>query len=134
MLTYGSSTSPCSGSASVQVAAPTSTPGSNQTMSYRLTGLTAGTLYNVAVTAVDSIGFQSACSSVASAVARSEFGVSPTGTVNFGSVNVGSFADPVFTVSNTGAGRSRAAPRSPPPSASCREVRSLSAELERPLR
>jgi hypothetical protein len=103
-LYYGPSTSPCPGSASVQVAAPTSTPGSNQTMSYRLTGLTAGTLYNVAVTAVDSIGLQSACSSVASAVARSEFALSPTGTVNFGSVNVGGFADQVFTVSNTGGG------------------------------
>src|SRR5262245_16471587 len=101
---YGPSTSPCPGSASVQVAAPTSTPGLNQTMSYRLTGLTAGTPYNVAVTAVDSVGMQSACSSVASAVARAEFAVSPTGTVNFGSVNVGSFADQVFTVSNTGGG------------------------------
>jgi hypothetical protein len=103
-LYYGPSTSPCPGSASVQVAAPTSTPGSNQTMSYRLTGLTAGTLYNVAVTAVDSIGLQSVCSSVASAVARSEFALSPTGTVNFGSINVGGFADRVFTVSNTGGG------------------------------
>src|SRR5262245_27718156 len=103
-LYYGSSTSPCPGSASVQVAAPTSTPGSNQTMSYRLTGLTAGTLYNVAVTAVDSLGLQSACSNVASAVARAEFALSPTGTVNFGSVNVGSFADQVFTVSTTAGG------------------------------
>src|SRR5262245_51193851 len=103
-LYYGSSTSPCPGSASVQVAAPTSTPGSNQTMSYRLTGLTTGTLYTVAVTAVDALGNQSACSSVASAVARSEFAVSPTGTVNFGSVTIGSFADQVFTVSNTGGG------------------------------
>jgi hypothetical protein len=104
LLYYGASTSPCPGSASVQVAAPTSTPGSNQTMSYRLAGLTAGTLYNVAVTAVDSLGLQSACSSVASAVARTEFALSPTGTVNFGSVNVGGFADQVFTVSNTGGG------------------------------
>lgn len=104
LLYYGPSTSPCPGSASVQVAAPTSTPGSNQTMSYRLAGLTAGTLYNVAVTAVDSLGLQSACSSVASAVARTELAVSPTGTVNFGSVNVGGFADQVFTVSNTGGG------------------------------
>src|SRR5262245_36028690 len=103
-LYYGSSTSPCPGSASVQVATPTSNPGPNQTMSYRLTGLTAGTLYYVAATAVDSLGLQSACSSVASAIARSEFGVSPTGTVNFGSVNIGSFADQVFTVSNTGGG------------------------------
>src|SRR5215813_12583307 len=103
-LYYGSSTSTSPCPALVQVAAPTSTPGSNQTMSYRLTGLTAGTLYNVAVTAVDSIGLQSACSSVASAVARSEFALSPTGIVNFGSVNVGSFADQVFTISNTGGG------------------------------
>ena len=103
-LYYGSSTSPCPGSTSVQVAAPTSTPGPNQTMSYTLAGLTAGTLYYVAATAVDSLGLQSACSSVASAVARAEFAVSPTGTVNFGSVNVGSFADQVFTVSNTGGG------------------------------
>jgi len=104
LLYYGTSTSPCPGSSSVQVAAPTSSPGSNQTASVRLTGLTTGTLYTVAVTAVDALGNQSACSSVASAVARSEFAVSPTGTVNFGSVNVGSFADQVFTVSNTGGG------------------------------
>src|SRR5262245_23486435 len=102
-LYYGPSTSPCPGSAPVQVATPSSTPGPNQTMSYRLTGLTAGTLYNVAVTAVDSVGMQSACSSVASAVARAEFAVSP-GTVNFGTVNVGGFADGVVTVSNTGGG------------------------------
>jgi len=103
-LYYGPSTAPCPGSASVQVASPTSTPGPNQTMSYTLTGLTAGTVYYLAATAVDSLGLQSACSSVASAVARSEFAVSPTGTVNFGSVNVGSYADQVFTVSNTGGG------------------------------
>jgi len=104
LLYYGTSTSPCPGSSSVQVAAPTSSPGPNQTTSFRLTGLSAGTLYNVAVTAVDALGNQSACSSVASAVARTDFVVSPTGTVNFGNVNVGSFVDQVFTVSNTGGG------------------------------
>ncbi len=104
LLYYGTSTSPCPGTSSVQVAAPTSSPGPNQTTSVRLTGLTTGTLYNVAVTAMDSIGNQSSCSTVASAVARTDFGVSPTGTVNFGRVNVGSFADQVFTVSNTGGG------------------------------
>jgi Divergent InlB B-repeat domain len=104
LLYYGTSTSPCPGSSSVQVAAPTSSPGPNQTTSFRLTGLSAGTLYNVAVTAVDAPGNQSACSSVASAVARTDFVVSPTGTVNFGNVNVGSFVDQVFTVSNTGGG------------------------------
>src|SRR5205807_603871 len=104
LIYYGTSTSPCPGSSSVQVASPTSSPGPNQTTSFRLTGLTTGTLYNVAVTAVDSIGNQSACSGVVSAVARADFAVSPTGTVNFGSVNVGSFADQVLTVSNAGGG------------------------------
>jgi len=104
LVYYGSPTSPCPGSSSVSVIAPTSSPGPNQTASVRLTGLTTGTVYSVAVVAVDALGNQSACSSVASAVARSDFGVSPSGTVNFGSVPIGSFADQVFTVSNTGGG------------------------------
>jgi Big-like domain-containing protein/glucodextranase-like protein/HYDIN/CFA65/VesB family protein len=103
-LYYGTSSSPCPGSSSVQVASPTSSPSPNQTVSARLTGLSTGTLYNVAVSAVDAAGKQSSCSAVASAVARAEFAVSPTGTVNFGSVNIGSFADQTFTVSNTGGG------------------------------
>lgn len=115
LLYYGTSSSPCPGGSSVQVAAPTSSPGLNQTTSFRLTGLTTGAQYNVAVTAVDALGNQSACSSVASAVARTDFAVSPTGTVNFGSVNIGSSADQVFTVSNTGGGTvSGAASTSPP--------------------
>ena len=104
VLYYGTSPSPCPGSSSVRVASPTSSPGPNQTTSFKLTGLTTGAPYNVAVTAVDAVGNQSACSSVASAVARTDFAVSPTGSVNFGSVNIGSFADRVFTVSNTGGG------------------------------
>ena len=103
-LYYGTSSSPCPGSSSVQVASPTSSPGPNQTMSVRLTGLTTGTLYNVAVSAVDAIGNQSSCSSIANAVARADFAVSPTGTVNFGSANLGSFAEQTFSVSNTGGG------------------------------
>gem|GEM_PF-3270818 len=104
LLYYGTSTTPCPGSSSVRVASPTSSPGPNQTTSFRLTGLTTGALYNVAVTAVDSLGNQSTCSGVASAMARTDFAVSPTGTVNFGSVNIGGFADQTFTVSNTGGG------------------------------
>src|SRR5712691_11546453 len=103
-LYYATASSPCPGSSSVQVASPTSSPGPNLTMSFRLTGLTSGALYNVAVSAVDAIGNQSSCSSIASAIARAEFGVSPTGTVNFGSVNLGSFAEQTFTVSSTGGG------------------------------
>ena len=88
----------------VQVASPTPSPTPGQSMSQRLTGLTTGTLYSVVVSAVDSAGLESACSSVASAVARADFSVSPTGTVNFGSVNLGSSANQTVTVSNTGGG------------------------------
>src|SRR5262245_30588100 len=104
LVYYGTSTSPCPGSSSVSVIAPTSSPGSNQTTSVRLSGLTTGTLYTVAVTAVDALGNQSACLTVASAVAPSEFAVIPTGTVHFGSGNACSFAKQVFTVLNTGGG------------------------------
>src|SRR5881397_3686219 len=90
-LYYGTSSSPCPGSSSVMVASPTSSPGPNQTTTFRLTGLTTGSLYNVAVSAVDALGNQSSCSNIASAVARADFAVSPTGTVNFGSVPLGSF-------------------------------------------
>jgi hypothetical protein len=95
---------PCPTSSSFTVASPTASPGPNQTVSSRLTGLRAGTSYSVAVSAVDLGGRESACSGAASGVARAEFGVSPTGPVNFGSVAIGSFAEQTFTVSNTAGG------------------------------
>src|SRR5438309_8177882 len=114
-LYYGPSSSPCPGSSSVMVASPTSSPGPNQTTTFRLTGLTTGSLYNVAVSAVDALGNQSSCSNIASAVARADFAVSPTGTVNFGSVPLGSFADQTFTVSNTGGGTASGSASVPAP-------------------
>ena len=101
---HGTPSSPCPGSSRTQIASPTSSPASNQTVSLRLTGLTVGTRYYVAITAVDAAGNESACSSVASAVARPDFAVSPTGTVTFGDVNLGTFAERTFTVTNTGGG------------------------------
>src|SRR5437588_11541655 len=101
---YGTSSAPCPGSSVTQVASPTSSPGPNQTVSLRLTGLTIGSLYNVAVTAVDAVGNESPCSGPASAVARADFAVNPSGTVNFGGVNLGSFAEQSVVVSNTGGG------------------------------
>src|SRR2546421_8775056 len=98
---YGTAGSPCSGSSFFPVVSPTPSPSPNTTVSFRLTGLSAGTLYNVAVSAVDTSSNESACSTVASAAARIEFSVSPTGTVNFGTVNLGSFANQTFTVQNT---------------------------------
>jgi len=101
---YGASTTPCPGSF-FEVEAPTPSPPPNQTVAFRLTGLSSGALYHVSVTAVNASGEESACSTpLGAAGARIEIAVSPTGTVNFGSVNLGSFTDQVLTVSNTGGG------------------------------
>src|SRR6266446_5537282 len=101
---YGTGSAPCPGPSFFQVASSTSSPPSNQTVSFRLTGLSTGTTYFVAITAVDTGGMESACSSVASAPSRITFAVSPTGTVNFGSVNLGTSADQTVTVQNTAGG------------------------------
>src|SRR5439155_65795 len=98
---YGTSASPCPGGTFVQVPSTVSSPPPNQTVSLRLTTLTTGTLYTVSVTAVDTGGTQSACSTSASAVAQVEIAVSPTTTTSFGNVNIGSVLDQVFTVQNT---------------------------------
>src|SRR5262245_28978023 len=101
---FTTSGAPCPTSSSFTVASPTPSPGPSETMSSRLTGLRAGTPYSVAVIAVDLGGGESACSGAASGVARAEFAVSPTGSVNFGSVGIGSFAEQTFTVSSTAGG------------------------------
>src|SRR5437867_7131155 len=44
---YGISSSPCPGSSFFLVASPTSSPAPNQTVTYRLTGLSTGGLYYV---------------------------------------------------------------------------------------
>ena len=100
----GTSSVPCPGSSFLPVPSSTPSPPPNQTVTFRLTGLSTGSLYNVSVTAVDTSGNESACSAPASATARIGFAVSPTGTVNFGTVNLGALADQVLTVSNTSGG------------------------------
>ena len=92
-------TSPCPGSTFVQVASPTTTPPPGQIVSVRLTGLTTGTLYNVAVTAVDTSDSESTCSTVATAAAALELSATPS-TLSFGSVTIGTFLEQVFTVQN----------------------------------
>jgi len=104
---YGTSGTPCPDSSFVLVSSPTTPLGtpSGQPVAIRLTGLSPGTRYYVSITAVNSSGLESACSSpVPSAIARPDFAVSPTGIVNFGSVNVGSFGDHAFAVQNTAGG------------------------------
>ena len=62
--------SPCPGSTFAEVVSPSSTPAPNETISFQLTGLTAGAFYTVSVTAVDAHGSESGCSDTASALAR----------------------------------------------------------------
>src|SRR5882724_4401641 len=99
---YSTSASPCPGSSFVQVAASTWIPSPNQTVSFQLSGLTTGSTYSVSVTAVDTDGKESACSAVATAVARGDSPITPTGPVSFGKVTIGSSATRTFTVQSTG--------------------------------
>src|SRR5207245_11639612 len=82
----------------------TSRPVSGNTVSFRFRGLTTGNQYFVSVSAVDLGGSESACSLTANGVAQTDFSVTPTGSVGFGNVNLGSFADQTFTVQNARGG------------------------------
>jgi hypothetical protein len=101
---FGTSATPCPSGTFVTVSSPSSTPPAGETVGTRLTGLTNNTVYNVSVAAVDTGGNPSACSGVASATATPDITVTPTTTVAFGNVNIGSFADQSFTVQSNRAG------------------------------
>jgi len=97
---YEPATGPCPGGAFFQVISPTTSPAPGTAVSFRLKGLTSGSLYFVSVTAVDLSGSESACSPTASATAQVDYSVTPTGTLSFGNVNIGSFIDQTLTVQN----------------------------------
>ncbi len=101
---YFGPTAACPGTAFFQVASSTTSPEPDQPVSFQLAGLTAGSLYYISVTAVNTSGDESACSSPASAVAKINFSVNPTDTQSFGDVKIGSFTDQVFTVQNVRGG------------------------------
>src|SRR5438132_7878703 len=88
----------------VTVVSSTSSTRSDPTFNYLLTSLMTGSTYYVSVTAVDTSGNESACSSVASAVAQVDIAVTPAGTTSFGNINIGSFATQTFTVQSTRSG------------------------------
>jgi len=67
---YGTTNSPCPGGPFLTVASSTARPASDQKVSVRLTGLTVGQLYYVAITTVNSRGVWSGCTPAASARAR----------------------------------------------------------------
>jgi len=67
---YSTTNPPCPGGRFLTVASSTARPAQNQTVRVRLTGLTLGQLYYVAISVVNSRGAESACSIAASARAR----------------------------------------------------------------
>jgi len=69
-LYYGTTNPPCPDGPFLTVASATARPAPHQSVSARLTGLTVGQLYYVAVTAVNSRGVASACSITKDARAR----------------------------------------------------------------
>ena len=101
---YGVATGPCPGGVFFQVISPTASPAPGTTVSFRLKGLTSGSPYFVSVTAVDLSGSESACSPIASATAQVDYSVTPTSTLSFGNVNIGSFIDQTLTVQSTRGG------------------------------
>jgi len=99
---YRDASTPCPGSAFLQVASPTPSPQVNSTLTYTLTGLLVGVRYFLAITAVDSSALESVCSSVASAVARSDGGSAGglVGSIGSAGANSGSLVaiqEPVLT-------------------------------------
>jgi len=67
---YSTTDPPCPGGRAIVAVAPKVPLPSDQRLEVRLTGLTLGKLYYVAVTAVNSRGIASSCSSTVSAPAR----------------------------------------------------------------
>jgi hypothetical protein len=101
---FGTSGSPCTGPSSVTVASATASPAPGTTVTTRLSGLTAGATYSVAISAIDTSGNEGSCSTSVSGAVRASVTASPTETVNFGSVSIGSSATRTFTVQNTSGG------------------------------
>jgi len=66
---YSTTDPPCPGGSSIRVA-PSKAPAPGQRIVFRLTGLTIGELYYVAIAAINAHGLESNCSSTASAPAR----------------------------------------------------------------
>ena len=91
----------CPGTSFVSASSPTSTPSAGQAVSSRIIGLTAGATYFARVSAVDTTGNESACSSAAGGIAQMDLSVTPSTTTSFGSTTIGSTVDRTLTVQNT---------------------------------
>jgi hypothetical protein len=98
----GSSTPACPATSFQTLAAPDSSPASGETVAATLTHLTAGTTYWVRVSAVDTSGNESDCTTAVSAVAQTDVNATPS-ALSFGGVTIGTAATLDFAVHNLGA-------------------------------
>jgi hypothetical protein len=98
----GTSVPNCPGTGFQSLGAPDPSPSPGQTFPATLTGLTAGTTYWIRVSAVDTSGNESACTTAVSGLAHADVDVTPA-SLGFGSVNIGSTPTLDFTVQNIGA-------------------------------
>jgi len=98
----GSSTPACPSAGFQTLAASDSSPVSGETVAATLTQLTAGTTYWVRVSAVDTSGNESDCTTAVSAIAQAEVDITPT-ALSFGSVTIGTASTLDFSVQNLGA-------------------------------
>ena len=98
----GSSLPACPAESFQTLAASDSSPVSGETVAATLTQLTVGTTYWVRVSAVDTSGNESDCTTAVSAIARAEVDATPS-ALSFGSVTIGTASTLDFTVQNLGA-------------------------------
>lgn len=98
----GSSTPACPATSFQTLAAPDGSPASGEMVAATLTRLTAGTTYWVRVSAVDTSGNESECTTAVSAVAQPEVDAAPS-ALSFGTVTIGSASTLDFTLQNLGA-------------------------------
>jgi hypothetical protein len=100
-LYFGTSTPVCQGPSFFNLISPIAAPSESETVAYQLRGLSAGTTYAVAVTAINSSQDESECPPEAVGIAHAAFTAAPS-TVDFGSTIVGTSVDRRFTLQNIG--------------------------------
>ena len=98
---FGTSTPVCQGPSFFNLISPIAAPPESETLAYQLRGLSTGTTYAVAVTAINFSRDESECPPEAIGIAHADFTAAPS-TVDFGSTLVGTSVDRYFTLQNVG--------------------------------
>jgi hypothetical protein len=98
-LYLGTAMPSCPGPSFHSLPSATAAPSAGQTVAYRIASLVAGATYFTTITAVDSAGNESQCTTPVSARAHADVDVTPTAQVNL-NTTTGMAVDTSFTVQN----------------------------------